>query len=370
MTRDELYTLVREHVEKNVVPQLSQPEPEIVKEGFFRDFFTAIAEASRRRKKFHDYAMTIGNYMLNRVRVDGGISLELIVSHFDVDNCTFQIGIGYDGEFKDEYGSTNYDENGAEQSSTYKLIKSEAKKAEKKEAVKSFREFEKKEGLFKETMKEYPNIEKIGYIDTDEIGVTIKESYIYQEGAVFDDIDKATYARLLKEVMMEQYGDIDSINESTGKTITAKFFDRGNINIVISNGVSHADMLPDNVNDLISSVIKTCCTNKALYDYLYTRNKSFFEDINEEPYLGGKTINCGKDLINAIETKYKFYCGAAMERSKDGKEVPVIFFNGEYWCEPEHGFSISFPNGKIVKSAEDDVTKSTFICGGAGDYIL
>jgi hypothetical protein len=208
--------------------------------------------------------------------------------------------------------------------------------------------------------------------NTESSNLSLKEMVdcMLNENEKLRSVDTEKFYSILEEVMMEQYGDIDSINESTDKTITAKFFDRGNINIVISNGVSHADMFPDNVNDLISSVIKTCCTNKALYDYLYTRNKSFFEDINEEPYLGGKTINCGKDLINAIETKYKFYCGAAMEKSKDGKEVPVIFFNGEYWCEPEHGFSISFPNGKIVKSAEDDVTKSTFICGGAGDYIL
>ena len=83
----------------------------------------------------------------------------------------------------------------------------------------------------------------------------------------------------------------------------------------------------------------TALNNDELFNYLYNYQIDFFNDINTDPYFDGKTIKSGEDLKNSIEEISLISC-------RDG----VIYICGEYWCDPEHGFSIKFPGGKFVKS--------------------
>ena len=83
----------------------------------------------------------------------------------------------------------------------------------------------------------------------------------------------------------------------------------------------------------------TALNNDELFDYLYNYQIKMFEEINNEPYFEGKTIKSGKDLKNSIES---------IDLISYNNEV--IYVCGEYWCDPEHGFSIAFPKGKFIKS--------------------
>jgi hypothetical protein len=96
----------------------------------------------------------------------------------------------------------------------------------------------------------------------------------------------------------------------------------------------------------VDSVLKTICS-PSLYGYLYNLDKDFYEtEINTDPYYDGKTIKSGKDLMNAIkeEITNKNTCLYI-----DGQRN-CIYFCGEYWIDPEHGFSIVFPGGNFVKA--------------------
>ena len=112
-----------------------------------------------------------------------------------------------------------------------------------------------------------------------------------------------------------------------------------------------AKIIFDNVEDtpstrkIINSVLKLVGSNKSLYTYLYTQNKSLYDDeINKNPYFDGKTIQNGIDLLKAMtnDTRYTL---VVTEKT--------VYFCGEYWIDPEHGFSISFPNGKFVKAEKE-----------------
>ena len=79
--------------------------------------------------------------------------------------------------------------------------------------------------------------------------------------------------------------------------------------------------------------------NDDLFEYLYNYHIKMFEEINNDKYFNGKTIKSGKDLKNSIE-----------QISQIAYHNNVLYICGEYWCDPEHGFSIKFPNGKFIKS--------------------
>ena len=117
----------------------------------------------------------------------------------------------------------------------------------------------------------------------------------------------------------------------------------------------------------IDKVLKAICM-ESLYNYLYKLNKDFYTyEINEEPYFKGKQINSGKDLYNSIDITDKntsiFVC--------DDKYRKCIYFAGEYWVDDEHGFSITFPNGKFVRAGKDGKTVNSNyvpIATGIGQY--
>lgn len=93
----------------------------------------------------------------------------------------------------------------------------------------------------------------------------------------------------------------------------------------------------DNLNECLNYL-----NSDELFDYLYKYHKDMFDEINNNPYYDGDTINSGLDLKNSIEQLKVIAC-----------VNDVIYICGEYWCDPEHGFSIKFPGGKFIKSKYD-----------------
>lgn len=101
----------------------------------------------------------------------------------------------------------------------------------------------------------------------------------------------------------------------------------------------YEEEIPKDVIPKMKAVAKFATTNKKMYDILYTKSKKWLDDVS----INGKKCMSGKDLIKAIqdeldkrtlEISYDSYCN-------------TIFVRGEYWIDVEHGFSISFPNGKF-----------------------
>ena len=120
--------------------------------------------------------------------------------------------------------------------------------------------------------------------------------------------------------------------ESLEKSVSVKF----------NNKVFNVRIERDKEIDVnLDSVLKILDSNE-LYDYLYNYHKKKFEEINNDSYFNGKTIKSGMDLKNSIE-----------EIKLIAYYDNVIYVCGEYWCDPEHGFSIKFPNGEFVKSKFD-----------------
>lgn len=99
--------------------------------------------------------------------------------------------------------------------------------------------------------------------------------------------------------------------------------------------------LNDNNDSILSECLNALNTDE-LFNYLYNYHIELFNEINEDPYYDGKTIKSGEDLKNSIDCIEKIICSNE-----------VIYVCGEYWCDPEHGFSITFPKGKFVKSKYD-----------------
>lgn len=107
------------------------------------------------------------------------------------------------------------------------------------------------------------------------------------------------------------------------------------------------------INDCIDIL-----NSDELFDYLYENTKWMFDEINSDPYFEGKTITSGEDLKNSIE-----------EISQIGYKRDVIYICGEFWCDPEHGFSISFPNGKFVKKGDAEEGSKFTVLGQFSDCL-
>lgn len=98
----------------------------------------------------------------------------------------------------------------------------------------------------------------------------------------------------------------------------------------------------------IDSVVKTFCTNKALYGYLYKAAEEEYGDYywrQSDDEEEGKFCKSGADLLDAIKEDIKRY-GAKLIVQDYYNTLAIC---GEYWIDEEHGFSISFPQGKFVK---------------------
>ena len=95
----------------------------------------------------------------------------------------------------------------------------------------------------------------------------------------------------------------------------------------------------------IDNVLKIAGTNKSLYSYLYMISKDFIDDVNDDPYFDGKCCNSEKDLMDALEFTH------VIVDTRRGNTC--IYLAGEYWLDDEHGFSITFPDGKFIKAKRD-----------------
>ena len=76
--------------------------------------------------------------------------------------------------------------------------------------------------------------------------------------------------------------------------------------------------------------------DQKIWDALYKKNKSYFEEINNDPYFNGKKIASPSDLKKSLEI-------TAISVHKGSLHV-----KGEWWGDPEHGFSINFPKDNFV----------------------
>ena len=115
-----------------------------------------------------------------------------------------------------------------------------------------------------------------------------------------------------------------------------------NISIEFNNRTFNAKIENDKEIDINLDNIIKILNSSELYDYLFNYHKKMFDEINNDSYFDGKTIKSGRDLKNSIEDiKLVAYFNE------------VIYICGEYWCDPEHGFSIKFPNGEFIKSKYD-----------------
>lgn len=123
------------------------------------------------------------------------------------------------------------------------------------------------------------------------------------------------------------------------------------------NGKNNEIELDDSIKDEMLEKVENCLllmNNIELFDYLYMSSKEMFEYINDDPYFNGKTIKSGEDLKNSIEE-------IKLIAYKDN----TYYICGEYWCDDEHGFSISFPDGNFIK---ENSSNSTFL-GNFDDYL-
>ena len=100
----------------------------------------------------------------------------------------------------------------------------------------------------------------------------------------------------------------------------------------------------------VDSVLKTIC-NASLYNYLYNLDKDFYEkEINEDPYFNGKKIKSGEDLKNALKEQITHKNTNIFISNYHN----AIYFCGEYFIDDEHGYSIVFPKGNLIKGKPGD----------------
>ena len=159
-------------------------------------------------------------------------------------------------------------------------------------------------------------------------GTFLEESYDYMEEAAKDSIFK--------------FGD---------QSINYTFFG-DNYNLSIKIGKS--DFEEKEIEKMINSVIKIS-KSKSLYSYLYNINKDKIEELNEVIDSRDKPVKNGNDLIKSMQPQ-----SIVLKRN-------TVYIVGSYYLDNEHGYSISFPNGKFIKSKSDKKT-STQLLDAANAY--
>lgn len=100
----------------------------------------------------------------------------------------------------------------------------------------------------------------------------------------------------------------------------------------------------DSMLKAIPSIVKLI-EGTELWGHLYKLQKDYYDDINDDPYFEGRKVKSGKDLKNSIDTKYKVEIYIDAYRN-------CVYFCGDYWCDPEHGFAVTFPDGKFIKKKD------------------
>ena len=148
------------------------------------------------------------------------------------------------------------------------------------------------------------------------------------------------YSKSGKEIMNEMMNPKDKLPE------TIDFFGK-KFKINIPDYYKNNEKVQENIG-AVKSAIKAFCST-GLYNYLVKINSVMMDEINNDPYYKEKTCKSGKDLIDAIKNDSTNINKGFKIFIKDYDGILNIFIAGEYWLDPEHGFSINFPNGKVVK---------------------
>lgn len=114
--------------------------------------------------------------------------------------------------------------------------------------------------------------------------------------------------------------------------------------------------------DKVESAIKTFCKNKDLYKFMLGElAPRFYEglDITPEELI---------DIIKNDKTNNKRGFGLFVCYIEDDpKKCIKVYICGEYSLDDEHGFSITFPDGKFMPS-KNYTGEATYI-GGYSDYL-
>ena len=149
---------------------------------------------------------------------------------------------------------------------------------------------------------------------------------------------------------------INKIDIQPGTTTQISFFGKS-VQLKLNKNL---DKAPEEIKKKYNKIINMCCNNKSLYSYLYSINVQLWKEVNEDSYYEkDQKIKSVQDLINSIDTKQKI----SLYYNEYNKNV---YFSGEYWVDPEHGFSINFPNGEFVKG--DQKYNNVDKCTRLGQY--
>lgn len=107
---------------------------------------------------------------------------------------------------------------------------------------------------------------------------------------------------------------------------------RSDVNVFIFNDLSKED-----ADKRIDAFIRAkTFEDQKIWNSLYKKNKAYFDEINSDPYFDGKKISSPSDLKKSLEI-------TAISVHKNS-----LYVKGEWWGDPEHGFSINFPNDKFI----------------------
>ena len=95
------------------------------------------------------------------------------------------------------------------------------------------------------------------------------------------------------------YDKLYSVNEASGIKSTCNFFGTKK-NVDIKDYYDNKKLYDEN-KDIAQKALSTFCSNKDLWDYLYTISEKWISEINNDLYFDGKKCTSGKDLIKAVK---------------------------------------------------------------------
>lgn len=156
-----------------------------------------------------------------------------------------------------------------------------------------------------------------------------------------------------------------SIHEAANIELSCNFFGTKK-KVLVKDYYKNQKFYEEN-KEMVEKALKTFCSNKSLWSYLYTISEKWISEINNDPYFDGKKCESGADLIQAVKDDKKNQLDIFLQ---DENNNIVVYICGDYWLDDEHGFSVNFINGEFVKCKGSKVTYSDHrpTCTVLGQY--
>lgn len=138
-------------------------------------------------------------------------------------------------------------------------------------------------------------------------------------------------------VLFEQFLDeaISSIMESSSPNKDFKFNGK-TYTVKIKNKITPKHQFIPNIDE-----IESLFNSTKLWEHLYKSNTSWWNEVSEDDQYG-IAINSARDLKSSVTSV------TTIIQKQDG-----VYVCGEWKVDPEHGFSVNFPNGKLVTSGKN-----------------